>query len=93
MKKLLAAVLLCLPMVLFAQNSIVQEGEFGVKAIVGALADGLVVADRERALLRNVGLEQLRAPPAVIGPPPALIPSTVVVPGRVSIRRAGVRPV
>lgn len=29
MKKLLAAVLLCLPMVLFAQNSIVQEGEFG----------------------------------------------------------------
>lgn len=28
----------------------VQEGEFGVQAIVGALADGLVVADRERRI-------------------------------------------
>jgi two-component system phosphate regulon sensor histidine kinase PhoR len=28
----------------------VQEGEFGVQAITGALADGLVVADRERRL-------------------------------------------
>lgn len=29
MRKLLAAVLFCLPMALFAQNAIVQEGEFG----------------------------------------------------------------
>jgi two-component system phosphate regulon sensor histidine kinase PhoR len=28
----------------------VQEGEFGVQAIVGALADGLVVADRQRRI-------------------------------------------
>ncbi|MGH8094935.1 MAG: sensor histidine kinase [Chthoniobacterales bacterium] len=28
----------------------VEEGEFGVQAIVGALADGLVVADRERRI-------------------------------------------
>src|SRR5262249_49476916 len=28
----------------------VQAGEFGVQAIVGALADGLVVADRERRI-------------------------------------------
>jgi hypothetical protein len=30
MRKLLATVVLCFPLVLFAQNSIVQEGEFGV---------------------------------------------------------------
>ena len=28
----------------------VQQGEFGVQAIVGALADGLVVADREHRI-------------------------------------------
>ncbi|MBA2435377.1 MAG: PAS domain-containing protein [Chthoniobacterales bacterium] len=38
----------------------VQEGEFGVKAIVGALADGLVVADGERRIrLMNNAFRQM----------------------------------
>src|SRR5690348_14565964 len=38
----------------------VQEGEFGVQAIVGALADGLVVADRARRIrLTNVAFRQM----------------------------------
>jgi two-component system, OmpR family, phosphate regulon sensor histidine kinase PhoR len=38
----------------------VQEGEFGVQAIVGALADGLVVADRERRIrLMNDAFRQM----------------------------------
>ena len=37
-----------------------QEGEFGVQAIVGALADGLVVADRERRIrLMNDAFRQM----------------------------------
>ena len=38
----------------------VQEGEFGVQAIVGALADGLVVADGERRIrLMNDAFRQM----------------------------------
>ncbi len=38
----------------------VQEGEFGVQAIVGALADGLVVADGERRIrLMNAAFRQM----------------------------------
>ena len=38
----------------------VREGEFGVQAIVGALADGLVVADRERRIrLMNDAFRQM----------------------------------
>jgi two-component system phosphate regulon sensor histidine kinase PhoR len=45
----------------------VQEGEFGVQAIVGALADGLVVVDRTRRIrLRNRAFtEMFDLPPAI----------------------------
>ena len=46
----------------------VQEGEFGVQAITGALADGLVVADRERRLrLTNKAFCEMFALPPEIG--------------------------
>lgn len=47
----------------------VQEGEFGVQAIVGALADGLVVADRERRirLMNRAFREVFAAGPETIG--------------------------
>ena len=44
MRKLLAAVLLSLPLSVFAQNSIVQEGEFGIGIGAGHYFGDLLTA-------------------------------------------------